>query len=139
MQRSTGAQKICISFVREVATIKFAKQLESDLIKKRYEVFCDEKSSEGSSISLAEKPPEEIASYDVKIVILTEKYSKSRWCRKELAAADAQKNKLVLIKREEFDDSGVMLKDQLWINFINDEEYDICFAKLADALAQVRK
>ena len=138
MQQSTGAQKICISFVREVATIKFAKQLESDLIKKRYEVFCDEKSSEGS-ISLTEKRPEEIASYDVKIVILTEKYSKSGWCHKELAAADAQKNKLVLINREEFDDSGIMLKDLLWVNFINDEEYDVCFAKLADALAQVRK
>ena len=137
----TKAQKIYISYCEEDTTIDFIKRLKSDLMKFRYEVFWDERNINNGN-SATEKLAEAISSCDVIIVVMTKKYFESEWCGKGFTFPDAQKKKLIFIKWEEFDDSeiaGSTLKNQLWLNFIKDEEYDDSFEILAKELAQVRK
>ena len=138
----TRAQKICISYGKEDAIINFIKKLESDLMKMQYEVIWDERNiSDGNNENInTEKSAEIIACCDVVVVVMTKKYFKSEWCGKGFAFADAQRKKLIFIKWEEFDDSeiaGPTLKNQPWVSFINNEEYDDSFASLANELAQV--
>ena len=140
-QPSSVKLKLFISFGREVITIQFANTLHTDLSNNGYEVFLDEKRIEGGD-HLSYELSKGIAECDAMIVILSEKYSKSNWCRKELIFADEKDKKLILIKRQECNISDQIkftIEDRKWISFINDEEYSDSFAKLITSLEKVAR
>jgi len=139
---STGNQKLklFISYGREEVTNSFAVKLYKDLKSKNYEPTLDVidfLAGESLSYTIADK----IANCDVMIIILSKKYSQSKWCRKELNFADKKDKKMLLIKREEecnvSNQVEFIIEDWLYLRFITDEEYEKNFKKLIEALEKV--
>ena len=136
-QQSLFPLNLFISYRRE-DTSTFATKLYGDLRVNGYDVFFDVQSITGADC-LNDAISSAIEKCDVMIVILSETYSNSDWCRKELKFA-AKKKKWVIIKRLEGECSSVVefiIKDQLWISFMNEEEYDVKFIELTAALEKV--
>ena len=132
--------KLFISYGREEVTNKFAERLHEDLENKGYEPTLDAKDFEIGD-SLSGVISEGIAKCDAMIVILSKKYSKSQWCRKEILFAKNRNKKLFIIKREEecnlSDQMDFQLEDSLYLSIIQDEKYDDEIAKLMKALEKV--
>ena len=138
-QQSLFPLKLFISYRRE-DTSTFATRLYEDLWVNGYDVFFDVQSITGADC-LNDAISSAIEKCDVMIVILSETYSNSDWCRKELKFAAKKKKKWVIIKRLEGECSSLVefiIEDQLWISFVKEEEYYAKFVKLIDALTKVR-
>ena len=132
--------KLFISYGREEVTNKFAERLHEDLENKGYEPTLDAKDFEIGD-SLSGVISEGIAKCDAMIVILSKKYSKSSWCRKEIIFAEKRNKKLFIIKREEecnlSDQVDFQIEDSLYLSIIQDETYDDEIVKLMKALEKV--
>ena len=131
---------VFISYGREDITNKFAEKLHRDLTTNGYKCIRDVEDFLAGD-SLSEVIANKIAGCDAFIVILSQKYSQSKWCCNELIYADDQKKKLLVIKRQEECDIShqvkLLLKDRVYLSFISDEEYDENLTKLIRALEEV--
>ena len=131
--------KIFISYGREDITNDFAIKLYEDLKTKGYEPILDAKNFIAGE-QLSEVIANKIADCHVMLVILSEKYSKSDWCRAELAFANKQKKKLIIVRRQNCDVSNevqFILGNGLYLSFIGNDSYEKEFAKLLRALEKV--
>ena len=131
--------RIFISYGRESITNAFAEKLHTDLIAKHYEPTLDVVDFI-PGISLSKVISSKIADCDFMIVILSDKYSESEWCRDELIFAKETKKKVILIKRGKCNISSqvqFLIGDRLYLSFINDEDYDDNFCKVIRALEEV--
>ena len=131
--------KVFISYGRESTTTKFAKKVHGELYENGYEVFLDEIDMKGGQ-SYSYVLSDRIKDCNVMIVILSERYSQSDMCRKELIFANKLNKKIVLIKRHDCISAPqveFLIEDRCWINFFKDEEYDERFIDLITALEEV--
>ena len=136
--QQSAALTLFISYKRQDSS-SFAKKLYANLCVNGYKVFFDERNITGADY-LNDEISSAIEKCDVMIFILSENYAYSDWCIKELKFAESKEKRKVLIKRMQGQFPSVVqfiIKDQLWINFFKDEEYEEKFYQLINALEKV--
>lgn len=132
--------KLFISYGREEVTIEFAKKLHEYLKYQGYEPTLDtEDFLVGDSLS--DVISTGIANCDAMILILSQKYSKSQWCKDELKFAKKKNKKFFIIMRQkncdDFDQVDFQIGDDIYLPIIGDDEYDEKFAVLNKSLLKV--
>lgn len=134
--------KIFISYRREEVTIDFAGRLYEDLQSRGYNPIRDAEDFTPGNF-LSDDITNTITSCDVMIIIVSQKYSQSDWCYKELALACAKDKKLIIIRRQTDRECNISPRVQFYLNghyfleCIRDEDYENTFAKVLRTLGQV--
>ena len=132
--------KLFISYGREEITNDFAVRLLNDLKKKGWEVFLDvDEIPCGANIS--RKIADAIDACHGMIIIFTEKYGNSEWCKKELEHASSKKKKLFPLRRENVSYSPLLefqVGSLRWLDVYRDDQYDGVRKELIETLEKVR-
>jgi len=94
-----------ISYTHKDNTNDFAQKLHDDLEKEGWEVFIDTE-----NIGIGDELPAKIVAAINKchgmVIILTNNYTESKWCPKEVHLAVSKKKKLYPLFREKRDDDS---------------------------------
>ena len=140
----SGKFSLFISYTHKDNTNHFARRLHNDLEQEGWDVFIDTEDI-GIGDNLPERIVTAINNCHGMIVILTNNYTKSKWCPKEVHLAESKGKKLYPLFREDIDDDAKPSSIDLHINttrllygnFCDDDKYEGSLQQLITCIRKV--